>query len=52
METEFNLSKWIHEDFKDSNMDMIEVLWIKEFINRIKKLYFLDNKVLFADIII
>lgn len=34
---EFNLSEWIHTNFKNSQMNMIEDIWIKEFIKKLKE---------------
>ena len=34
--SEFDLSSWVHEDFIDSNMNMVQDIWVQEFIKRLK----------------
>lgn len=34
----FNLSKWVHEDFKESDMNMVEDIWVKEGFQKVKEL--------------
>lgn len=53
MKEEFNLSEKIRmQDSETSDSLCYLEEDVKEFIRRLKNLYFIDNKVLFADIII